>query len=100
MAGSAAIVSDCAGNVDVVRHLETGAIFSSAAEGAELLGRVIDEPEFRAGLASRARIEAKDRFTEKRFFQQLAPVYEDELKRRQRSRHHNDDRTILRQHTS
>jgi glycosyltransferase involved in cell wall biosynthesis len=100
MAGSATIVSDCAGNVDVVRHLETGAIFSSAAEGAELLGRVIDDPEFRAGLASRARIEAKDRFTEKRFFQQLAPVYEDELKRRQRSRHHNVDRTILRQHTS
>lgn len=100
MAGRAVVVSGCAGNVDVVRHLETGVIFDNAAEGVALLERVIDDQELRAGLALRACSEARHRFSVTRFFEQLAPVYEDEILRRKRPDQCLADRKIIRRHTS
>lgn len=100
MAGRPVVVSDCAGNIDVVRHLETGAIFSNADEGAALVERIVDDPVFRSALASRARSEAQLRFSKARFFEQLAPVYEDELRRRKRTHSNQGEHAVLRRRTT
>ena len=69
------MVSACAGNVDVARHLDTGAIFSNAEEAIELLARLADDKTLRESMAARARAEAQARFCEDRFFNELMPVY-------------------------
>lgn len=73
--GRPVVVSSCAGNVDVVRHLDTGAIFSTAEEAVELLARLADDDALRESMAARARAEAQARFCEDRFFNELMPVY-------------------------
>ena len=73
--GRPAVVSACAGNVDVVRHLDTGAIFRTAEEAVELLARLASDDPLREGIAARAQAEAQARFCEDRFFNELIPVY-------------------------
>jgi glycosyltransferase involved in cell wall biosynthesis len=73
--GMPVVVSACAGNVDVVRHLDTGGIFRSAEEAVELLAGLTYDDGLREGIAARARAEAQERFCEDRFFNQLLPVY-------------------------
>jgi glycosyltransferase involved in cell wall biosynthesis len=73
--GRPAVVFACAGNVDVVRHLDTGAIFRTADEAVELLARLAGDDALRETLAARAHAEAHARFCEDRFFNELIPVY-------------------------
>ena len=73
--GRPAVVSACAGNVDVVRHLDTGGIFRTAEEAVELLARLAGDDALREGMAARARAEARVRFCEDRFFRELIRVY-------------------------
>ncbi|CAJ2792782.1 glycoside hydrolase family protein [Burkholderia pseudomallei] len=73
--GLPVVASACAGNVDVVRHLQTGAIFRGADDAVELLASLERDAALRARLAHAARQEARERFGEARFFRQLARVY-------------------------
>jgi glycosyltransferase involved in cell wall biosynthesis len=73
--GLPAVVSACAGNVDVVRHLDTGAIFGTAEEAVELIARLAGDAVLREDMAVRARAEAESRFCEDRFFNELIPFY-------------------------
>ncbi|WP_161788699.1 MULTISPECIES: glycosyltransferase [Burkholderia] len=79
--GLPVVASACAGNVDVIRHLQTGAIFRDAGDAVELLASIDRDPALRARLAAAARQEARERFGEERFFRQLAPVYASRLVR-------------------
>ncbi|WP_063533509.1 glycosyltransferase [Burkholderia sp. MSMB1589WGS] len=79
--GLPVVASACAGNVDVIRHLQTGAIFRGADDAVELLASIDRDAALRARLASAARREARERFGEERFFRQLARVYASRLAR-------------------
>ncbi|AIO68372.1 glycosyltransferase [Burkholderia oklahomensis] len=79
--GLPVVASACAGNVDVIRHLQTGAIFRGADDAVELLASIDRDAALRARLAVVAQREARERFGEERFFRQLAPVYAAHLAR-------------------
>ncbi|WP_197422783.1 glycosyltransferase [Burkholderia sp. ABCPW 14] len=82
--GLPVVASACAGNVDVIRHLQTGVIFRGAEDAGELLASVERDAALRARLAVAARREARERFGDERFFRQLAPVYAAHLARASR----------------
>ncbi|AOI61783.1 glycosyltransferase [Burkholderia diffusa] len=75
LAGRPVIVSGCAGNVDVVRHLQTGVIYATAADAVAWLERLAGDDALRGELARRASHEARQRFGEDRLFDELAPLY-------------------------
>ncbi|WP_244098383.1 glycosyltransferase [Burkholderia ambifaria] len=75
LAGRPVIVSDCAGNVDVVRHLQTGLIYATASDAIAWLERLAGDDALRRELARRASREARQRFGEERLFGELAPLY-------------------------
>ncbi|NTZ05937.1 glycosyltransferase [Burkholderia metallica] len=75
LAGRPVVVSDCAGNVDVVRHLQTGVIYATAADAAAWLQRLAGDDALRSELGRRANREARQRFGEERLFGELAPLY-------------------------
>ena len=47
LAGRPVIVSDCAGNVDVVRHLQTGLIYATASDAIAWLERLAGDDALR-----------------------------------------------------
>ncbi|SDR24231.1 Glycosyltransferase involved in cell wall bisynthesis [Paraburkholderia fungorum] len=73
--GTPVVASRCAGNVDTIRHLETGLVFDSATEAAELLSGLLDNEELGLAIATRAMIEARERFSEDRFFREVTSLY-------------------------
>ncbi|AXF26072.1 glycosyl transferase [Burkholderia pyrrocinia] len=75
LAGRPVVVSDCAGNVDVVRHQQTGAIYATAADAVAWLERLAGDETLRRELGRRASREARQRFGEERLFGELAPLY-------------------------
>ncbi|RKT99457.1 glycosyl transferase [Burkholderia sp. Nafp2/4-1b] len=75
LAGRPVVVSDCAGNVDVVRHMQTGVIYATAADAVEWLERLAGDVALRRELAWQASREARQRFGEERLFGELAPLY-------------------------
>ncbi|RQS35660.1 glycosyltransferase [Burkholderia sp. Bp8992] len=75
LAGRPVVVSDCAGNVDVVRHLQTGVIYATAADAVAWLERLAGDDTLRRELAWQASREARQRFGEERLFGELAPLY-------------------------
>ncbi len=75
LAGRPVIVSGCAGNVDVVRHLQTGVIYATAADAVAWLERLAADDALRRELARRASREARQRFGEERLLAELAPLY-------------------------
>ncbi|KVC45513.1 glycosyltransferase [Burkholderia diffusa] len=75
LAGRPVIVSGCAGNVDVVRHLQTGVIYATAADAVAWLERLASDDALRGELARRASHEARQRFGEDRLFDELAQLY-------------------------
>ncbi|KWF80745.1 glycosyl transferase [Burkholderia diffusa] len=75
LAGRPVIVSGCAGNVDVVRHLQTGVIYATVADAVAWLERLAGDDALRGELARRASHEARQRFGEDRLFDELAPLY-------------------------
>ncbi|AWY58727.1 glycosyltransferase [Burkholderia thailandensis] len=79
--GLPVVASACAGNVDVIRHLQTGAIFRGADDAVELLASIDRDAALRARLATAASKEARERFGEARFFRQLTLVYASRLAR-------------------
>ena len=82
LAGKPAIVSNCAGNVDVVRHMYDGAIYDDADEAARLITAIVDDNTLYADMATRAQSEARKRFSEDRFFADLLTTYATVLSRR------------------
>ncbi|MBN3770517.1 glycosyltransferase, partial [Burkholderia sp. Se-20378] len=53
LAGRPVVVSDCAGNVDVVRHLQTGVVYATAAEAVAWLARLTGDRALRGELGRR-----------------------------------------------
>jgi glycosyltransferase involved in cell wall biosynthesis len=78
--GTPVVASDCPGNIDTVRHGSTGVIYHSALEARMLLKRIMDDDVFRNALTRQAREEARDRFSEDRFFNNVALLYAMQLK--------------------
>ncbi|WP_175924104.1 glycosyltransferase family 4 protein [Burkholderia latens] len=81
LAGRPVVASDCAGNVDVVRHLQTGVIYATAADAVAWLTRITDDDALRRELGRRASSEARQRFGEERLFAELAPLYAERVAR-------------------
>lgn len=75
LAGRPVVVSDCAGNADVVRHLQTGVIYATATDALAWLERLAGDGALRRELGRRASREARQRFGEERLFGELAPLY-------------------------
>ena len=75
LAGRPVVVSDCAGNVDVVRHMQTGVVYATAADAIAWLTRIVGDDTLCSQLGRRARDEARQRFGEERLFAELAPLY-------------------------
>jgi glycosyltransferase involved in cell wall biosynthesis len=75
LAGRPVVVSDCAGNVDVVRHLQTGVVYTTAADAVAWLARLAGDHALRGALGRRAGREARLRFGEERLYGELAPLY-------------------------
>lgn len=73
--GTPVIASACAGNIDAVRHLHTGALFTRADEAVALIDKVLHDALLKHALGENARLEAHTRFGEKRFFSQLTSLY-------------------------
>lgn len=75
LAGRPVVVSDCAGNVDVVRHLQTGVVYATADDALAWLQRLAGDAALRRELGRQASSEARQRFGEERLFGELAPLY-------------------------
>lgn len=75
LAGRPVVVSGCAGNVDVVRHLQTGVIYATAADAVAWLERLAVDGALRRDLARQASREARQRFGEARLLGELLPLY-------------------------
>ncbi|WP_407638579.1 glycosyltransferase [Burkholderia paludis] len=75
LAGRPVVVSDCAGNVDVVRHLQTGVLYATADDALAWLERLAGDRALRGELGRRAGREARRRFGEERLYGELAPLY-------------------------
>ncbi|WP_158936957.1 glycosyltransferase [Burkholderia sp. S171] len=73
--GTLVLATKCAGNVDAVRHAQTGFLFESAAEAIVLLNRMADDGPLRKEIARNAKREARERFSEDRFFYELRSLY-------------------------
>jgi glycosyltransferase involved in cell wall biosynthesis len=78
--GTPVVASDCPGNIDTVRHASTGVIYGTAAEATTLLKRIMADDVFRNTLRREARQEACARFSEDRFFNNVALLYATQLK--------------------
>ena len=70
-----AYMADFPGNVDVVRHLQTGVVYRTAADAVAWLARLAGDDALRGALGRRAGREARLRFGEERLFGELAPLY-------------------------
>ena len=79
--GTPVVASRCPGNIDVVRNGATGVMYDTASEATALLERVMDDKAFGNAIKSRAQDEARERFSEDRFFGNLALVYASRLER-------------------
>jgi glycosyltransferase involved in cell wall biosynthesis len=75
MLGRPVVVSACAGNIDVVRHMRTGVVYKNADDAVAMLTWLFDDGESRDSIAARASDEAHNRFGEDRFFRQLTAMY-------------------------
>jgi glycosyltransferase involved in cell wall biosynthesis len=78
--GTPVVASNCPGNIDTVRHASTGVIYDTASEATTLLKRIMDDDVFRNALTRQARQEARERFSEDRFFNNVALLYAAKLK--------------------
>ncbi|MFM0671793.1 glycosyltransferase [Paraburkholderia sediminicola] len=77
--GTPIVASGCPGNVDVLSHGQTGMIFNSAKEAVASLTRMMDNDDFRIAIAERAQDEVRKRFSEDRFFYDVAALYETQM---------------------
>jgi glycosyltransferase involved in cell wall biosynthesis len=78
--GTPVVASNCPGNIDTVRHASTGMIYDTASEATALLKRIMDDDVLRNTLTRHARQEARERFSEDRFFNNVALLYATQLK--------------------
>ncbi|MFL9918175.1 glycosyltransferase [Paraburkholderia fungorum] len=78
--GTPVVASNCPGNIDTVRHASTGMIYDTASETTALLKRIMDDDVLRNALTREARQEARERFSEDRFFNNVARLYATQLK--------------------
>lgn len=65
------VASACPGNVDVVSHDKTGWLFNNEAEAIELILTALDYPELTNKVIENAAREAKDRFSEERYLNDM-----------------------------
>ncbi|MGF6637586.1 glycosyltransferase involved in cell wall biosynthesis [Paraburkholderia sp. MM5496-R1] len=84
--GTPVVASDCPGNIDTIRHNSTGVLYRTAAEATSLIRKMIAEDKFREGLLRRAQEEARNRFSEDRFFNNIALLYSAQLRSIRQSR--------------
>ncbi|MFM0251613.1 glycosyltransferase [Paraburkholderia sediminicola] len=77
--GTPVIASGCPGNVDVLRHAQTGMIFNSAKEAVASLTRMTGDEDFRIAIAQSAHDEVCKRFSEDRFFDDVTALYETQM---------------------
>jgi glycosyltransferase involved in cell wall biosynthesis len=78
--GTPVVASNCPGNIDTVRHDSTGVIYQTGAEAVTLLNRLMSDEVFRNTLTREARREARERFSEDRFYNNVALLYSTQLK--------------------
>jgi glycosyltransferase involved in cell wall biosynthesis len=78
--GTPVVASNCPGNSDTVRHASTGVIYDTASEAATFLKRIMNDEVFRNTLTREARQEARERFSEDRFYNNVALLYSKQLK--------------------
>jgi glycosyltransferase involved in cell wall biosynthesis len=75
LVGKPAVVSACAGNIDVVSHMHDGAVYHDAENAARLLEEIVENPGLYDRLSSSAITQARTRFSEERFFSEMLATY-------------------------
>jgi glycosyltransferase involved in cell wall biosynthesis len=75
LVGKPAVVSACAGNIDVVRHMHNGAVYDDAQNAARLLEQIVTSASLYDRMSARAESEARTRFSEERFYSQMLATY-------------------------
>ncbi|MBC8747446.1 MULTISPECIES: glycosyltransferase [Paraburkholderia] len=78
--GTPVVATDCAGNIDTVRHESTGVLYRTAAQASSLIKRIMADDVFREELARGAQQEARGRFSEDRFYNDMVQLYSALLK--------------------
>ncbi|WP_184246005.1 glycosyltransferase [Paraburkholderia atlantica] len=78
--GTPVVASDCPGNIDTIRHNSTGVLYRTVAQATSLIQKMLTDEKFREGLSRRAQEEARNRFSEDRFFNNFALLYSTQLK--------------------
>jgi glycosyltransferase involved in cell wall biosynthesis len=78
--GTPVVASNCPGNIDTIRQNSTGVLYRTAAEATSLLQKMLDDDRFREDLSRRAQEEARNRFSEDRFFNNIALLYSAQLR--------------------
>ncbi|WP_321963058.1 glycosyltransferase family 4 protein [Paraburkholderia sp. J7] len=75
LVGKPVVVSSCAGNIDVVRHMHNGAVYNNASEAADLIGKIVENKGLYDHMSDNAAMEARARFSEERFLSELLAIY-------------------------
>ncbi|MGF6978597.1 glycosyltransferase involved in cell wall biosynthesis [Paraburkholderia sp. JPY465] len=78
--GTPVVASDCLGNMDTIRHNSTGVLYRTAAQATSLIQKMLTDEKFREGLSRRAQEEARNRFSEDRFFNNVQLLYSTQLR--------------------
>ncbi|MNG27608.1 Glycosyl transferases group 1 [compost metagenome] len=71
LAGLPIVASNCAGNIDVVVHEQTGWLFQSPKEATEYILASLQTPELSQSIAQTAFEAARLRFNVDRYFQEM-----------------------------
>lgn len=69
------LATGCAGNIDVLHHDQTGWLFDTEDQAVRLLERISADGNARRRIARNARLEALQRFSEDRFYNELCLLY-------------------------
>lgn len=73
--GLPVVASKCSGNVDVIRHRNTGLLFSNVSDGLTSIRQLLDSPDLAREIAANAVTDVNTRFCESRFFSELSVAY-------------------------
>ncbi|MDX3895321.1 glycosyltransferase [Pusillimonas sp.] len=69
--GLIAVARSCPGNIDVIRHAETGYLFTSIDEAIACIMDIFQNPNSKLDMTTCAGVEAKDRFSVSRYLEEM-----------------------------
>jgi len=71
LSGCVAVLSDCAGNVDIVESEKTGFIFSKVSQATEQLWQLLENDELAQSISEQGRLHAAKQYAVERYVQEI-----------------------------